>query len=154
MPHRSLQLLLLRFANERWLSRECLLKMSQKLGNVGPIPHAAPVSEVRVVNPPFHSHMLPRSYQHFPAWYHIDHRRLLWIRLGRPYFDRKAVGRAAKVNRECSGNTEQQCRTAILVGVDLCSRAQRWKGGERVRGIGVYSLRVLVFLRMCERMSS
>lgn len=44
MSHRSLQLLLLRFAHQWWLPRKCLLKVAEKVGNVRPIPHADPIS--------------------------------------------------------------------------------------------------------------
>jgi hypothetical protein len=44
MPYRSLQLLLLGLAHEWRLPRKCLLKMSEKVGHIRPVPDATPVS--------------------------------------------------------------------------------------------------------------
>lgn len=44
MSHRSLQLLLLGLAYKRRLSGKRLLKMSEEIGHVCPVPNASPVS--------------------------------------------------------------------------------------------------------------
>jgi hypothetical protein len=44
MSHRSLQLLLLSLAHKRRLSGERLLKMSEEVGHICPVPNAGPVS--------------------------------------------------------------------------------------------------------------
>lgn len=103
-----LQLLLLSLAHQRRLSCKSLLEVAKEVGNVRPIPHADPVSQVWVVHSSFHTHVLPRPHQHVPPWCHIGNRRLLRVCLGDPQFDRKAVCRASKVHRQRSGGSEQQ----------------------------------------------
>jgi hypothetical protein len=80
----SLKLLLLSLAHQGRLSCKGLLEVAEEVGNVRPIPHATPISQVWVIHSSFHPHVLPRSYQHVPSWCHVDNRRLLRICLGDP----------------------------------------------------------------------
>lgn len=101
-------MLLLRLTDERRLPGKGLLKMAEKLGYARSIPHAAPVSQVWMIHSSFDAHVLSRAHQHISSRSHIYHRRLLWIGLGNPYLDREAICCSSKVDRQRSGDREQQ----------------------------------------------
>jgi len=84
LPNGTLILLLLRSTNDRRLLGEHLLQVLHELGHARAIPHATPVSEVRVVYPPIHPYVLPRSDHHILARVDERHGWLAGIRLRNP----------------------------------------------------------------------
>lgn len=100
-------LLLLRSAQDRRLFTEDLLQVFQELGDVGPIPHAYPISKIRMVHFAVDADMLSRLYDHVLPWGDIDHGGLVGIGVRNPYSYRKVICGPAKGSRKCACKVQE-----------------------------------------------
>lgn len=69
--------MLLGSADHGRLPGKDLLQQTQELGSASTIPHVRPVTQIRVVDPTVHTHMLAGPHHHVFSRNHIHHGRML-----------------------------------------------------------------------------
>lgn len=89
--------------------------------------------------------VLPWPHNHSLSRGHVDERRLSWVCVRNPYRDGETVCGAAKVDRYCAGDVEEEGRGAIGECVHICPRRQRWILGQGLGDVVVCAVDIVVF---------